>query len=877
MVDGVAGGSIDGLNPNDIESIDVLKDAASAAIYGARAANGVILVTTKRGREGHSEVTYDGYVGWQNLYKIPTILTAQEYMAIQDEARIMDGLDPYNWANYLPTADYQAIMNGTWTGTNWLKEIQNKDALIQNHSVTFSGGGKDNSYSFGLSYTGQDATMGVPNAAPHMDRYNLRINNDYVVKRLGDMEFIKVGETLNYKYTKIKGSFGTGGIYWNGVHNMLVMSPLMRAYNEDGSYYVYDDQLANGYNWDTANSANKNPIAYLDYLMNQNKSNSHYLQASGYIQIQPIKNLKYKSQIGYIFANSDYRSYTPVYSLTSNLITTEDAVNQSQSNSWRWTWENTINYIFDINRSHFDVLVGQSVEKWGYGGGISGAKKGSNYYDFQHAFLSNVTTTPNSVTSLTGYPNTPGALASFFGRINYNYDEKYMASVIMRADGSSVFARGHRWGYFPSFSAGWVMSNENFMENTRSWLDFLKIRASWGQNGNCSIDSFQYLSLISSNNGYGGYVFGDSMDTVSTGSYAYAVINPDLKWETQEQLDLGFDARFFNGRLAVEFDYYNRTTKDWLVTAPILSSVGANAPSVNGGNVNNKGVEFAMHWNDNVGRDFYYGVNFNIAHNKNEVTKIANADGIIHGNTSVLWEGSEECIRIAEVGQPIGYFYGYKSAGIFQTQEQIDNYTGAKLLGDKTAPGDVIWVDVNGDGVIDANDRTKIGDPHPDFTMGFSFNLGWKFLDLSVTTYGAFGQQIMKCYRDFNASPNQNFSSEIFERWHGAGTSNKYPRLSVASSSNWNRVSDIYVEDADYLKIKNVTLGVDIKKIFPKIPFTQLRLYGTVQNLFTFTSYSGMDPEIGFGGEDDGAYAQGIDLGYYPSSRNVLIGLNVKF
>lgn len=505
---------------------------------------------------------------------------------------------------------------------------------------------------------------------------------------------------------------------------------------------------------------------------------------------------------------------------------------------------------------------------------MSGSAIGSNFYDFKHAYLSNVPLTANSVSSLTGKPNGEGSIASFFGRVNYNYQEKYMASVIMRADGSSTFARRHRWGYFPSVSAGWVISNESFMSGIK-WLDFLKLRASWGQNGNCNVSTFQYLSLITSNNGYGGYTFGDSMDLISTGSYAYRLTNPDLTWETQEQLNFGIDARFLNNRLGFEFDWYNKNTRDWLVTAPVLSSFGANAVSVNGGNVKNTGIEVGLHWNDNIGKDFQYGANLTLAHNKNEVTKIANKDGIIHGSGSVLWEGAEECFR-AEVGKPIGYFYGYKSNGIFQNQEQIDNYKGPKLNGDKTQPGDVIWADTDNSGTLDANDRTMIGNPNPDLTMGLSLNASWKAIDFSITTYGAFGQQILKCYRDFSSSPLNNYTAEIFQRWHGEGTSNKFPRLSSASSSNWNRVSDIYIEDGDYLKIKNITVGFDFKKAFKKLPVQQLRLYLTAQNLFTFTGYSGMDPEIGYGGDDYG-WASGIDLGYYPSARTYMIGLNVKF
>lgn len=518
------------------------------------------------------------------------------------------------------------------------------------------------------------------------------------------------------------------------------------------------------------------------------------------------------------------------------------------------------------------MLVGQSVERWGYGESMSASNSELQFNDLEHAYLSNANRTSN-VPKPSGSPSGEGAIASFFGRINYNFKERYMATVIMRADGSSVFAPGNRWGYFPSVSAGWVISNEPFMEGVRG-IDLLKLRASWGQNGNCNVTGNQWIATITTNQGYGGYTFGDSMDVVSSGSYAYKVLNPDLKWETSEQLNIGVDAQFFNSRFKVEFDWYRKLTKDWLVTPPVLMSWGANAPSINGGEVKNSGIELGLHWNDNVGKDFWYGVDLNLAYNRNRITRIDNADGIIHGPGSVFWEGAEECFR-ASVGRPIGYFYGYVSDGIFQNQAEIDAYTGPKLNGDNTAPGDVIWRDVDHSGTIDADDRTMIGDPNPDVTMGFSFNIGWKGIDLGVTTYGAFGHQILKCYRDFTASPLSNFTTDIYARWHGEGTSNTMPRLSSASSSNWNRISTIYMEDGDYLKIKNITVGFDFKKFFPKIPFGQLRVYFSAQNLYTFTGYSGMDPEIGYG--SDYGWASGIDLGYYPSARTYMIGLNIKF
>ena len=873
VIDGVANGSLSALNPNDIESIDVLKDAASAAIYGARAANGVILVTTKKGKAGSSYVSYDAYYGVQNVYKIPTLLTAQEFMDVIDLARANSGLEANNWKNYIGERLYNKVQNG-WTGTNWIKELINKNAPMMSHSVTAAGGSERNTYSMGVSYSNQKSSFGVPSAIPQLSRYNFRLNNDYVVFKKGDLNILTVGETLNYRYSEQQGSFQTSGIYWNALYSAMSRSPLMPAYNDDGSYYLYADQVRDGYNWDTQNNNDYNPIAYLDYTANQNVSKSHYLQASAYVDLQPIKNLHFKSQFGYLMGASSYRSYTPTYCLGRSGTKEEDYVSQSASSYNRWTWDNTASYSFAIDEHQIDLLGGASFEKWGNGESVSAGMYDSEFSDLEHAYLSNVSVSPSSTSSISGSPNSEGSIASFFLRGNWNWKERYMASATVRADGSSVFARGHRWGIFPSVSAGWIMTNEPWMEGVKG-LDFLKLRASWGQNGNCNVNTFEYLKMITLGNGAGqGYNFGDAVSEQSTGAYSSKLTNESLTWEKSEQLDLGFDARFVGGRLAVEFDWYNKVTKDWLVTAPVLYSYGTGAAAINGGNVKNTGVELGIRWNDAIG-DFSYGINVNGSYNKNEVTKIANADGIIHGNSQIPWNSADEIFR-AEVGMPIGYFYGYKTAGVFQTQDEIDAYTGAKLNGSDTMPGDLIFVDTNNDGVIDANDRTMIGDPHPDFTMGLSINLAWKGIDLSVTGFGAFGQQIFKSYRSYTDGSVANFTTDVYQCWTGAGTSNKFPRLTSSSSTNWSMISDIYIEDADYFKVQNVTLGVDIAKFIKNFPLQQLRLYVTAQNLFTFTKYSGMDPEIGYDGGSYG-WAQGIDLGNYPSSRNILFGINLKF
>ena len=452
-----------------------------------------------------------------------------------------------------------------------------------------------------------------------------------------------------------------------------------------------------------------------------------------------------------------------------------------------------------------------------------------------------------------------------------------MATAIIRADGSSNFARGKCWGYFPSVSAGWVISNESWMESTRQWMDFLKVRVSWGQNGNQDIDNFQYLSKVAFDQ-YNVYNFGNTSlgttDTKQPGGYAVNLPNPDVTWETSEQLDFGLDARFLNSRLGVSFDYYIKTTRDWLIQAPILATAGTGAPYINGGNVENRGFELALSWNDHVGQDFTYGINLNLSHNKNKVTRIANSEGIIHGDHDAM--NKMEIYR-AQVGYPIGYFYGHKTAGVFQNQADIDAWreAGNGILQPEPQPGDLKFVDIDHNGTIDDNDKVMIGDPNPDFRLGFGLNMTYKGLDFSITANGAFGQQIFKFYRHGLNSRWDNFTTDIFGRWHGEGTSNKLPRLTETSNVNWQKISDIYVENGDYLKIQSITLGYDFKKLFPGMPLQQARIYVQAQNLLTITGYSGLDPEVGYGMDED--WVSGIDFGSYPQARTILVGVNLKF
>lgn len=880
VIDGIAGGDINSLNPSDIESVDVLKDAASAAIYGARAANGVILVTTKQGKQGKVQLSYDGYVGWQKVSKYPDLLNAKQYMEIQDRMQVNDGKSAYDWKSLLPSSIYNSVMDGSWEGTDWVREMANEGAMTQNHSINLTGGSETSKFALGFSYMNQDGIFGNP-VDPNYERYTARVNSEHVLLKVKDFDAIKIGENLTYTFSDKENMPAIGDIYGNDIHNALIANPLLPMYNSKGEYYDQDSKEADGWLFD---GTAYNPVAMMALSdRGNNRTKDYNLQGNLFLEVQPIKNLKWRSVFGYKMSSNSYRSYAGVYRLSSQTQRTTDRVTQNMSSMHQYTWENTISYSTKIDDAHqIDAVIGQSIEKWGLGEYVSVAADNSIFPGrFDYAWIDN--TKPNALNNVTinGRPvtgPTEGGLASFFGRVNYNFKEKYMASVVMRADGSSNFKRGHRWGYFPSVSAGWVITNEDFMENVRdNWqLDFLKIRGSWGQNGNASIDNFQYLSTIASNYG-NNYYFGTDKLTPSTGAYPDILPNEDVTWETSEQLDFGFDARMLNSRLGIAFDWYKKTTKDWLVAAPIPALYGTGAPYINGGDVQNKGVEIALNWNDQIG-DFSYGVAFNIGTNKNEVTRIANTEGIIHGPANVLSQGTSEMFR-AEVGYPIGYFWGFKTNGVFQNQAEIDAYkaAGKGIYQENPQPGDLIFADTDGNGVVNDDDKTMIGDPNPNVTSGLTLTLGYKGFDFAVTAYGAFGQQVAKSYRSFADSPYNNFTTDIYGAWNGEGTSNKLPRLTNGSNPNWQQISDIYIENADYVKISNITLGYDFKKLFPEMPLSQARLYVTAQNLFTITGYSGMDPEVGYSGNDSYSWGSGVDLGFYPSPKTFLVGVNLKF
>ena len=827
VIDGVAGGNLDGINPADIESIDILKDAASAAIYGARAANGVILVTTKQGKEGKIEISYNGAMGWSNAYKRPQLLNAQQFMTIMDENNFNEKGSKLNWASMVPENILKKVNDG-WEGTDWWDVFKNKNAQQQNHSVTLTGGTDRSKFAMSYTYTGNEGIMGA-DMASFYKRHTIRVNSDHVLLKAKDFDAITIGENISIGYNK-SHDLAEDGMYWSYIHSLLQTSPLMPQYDDKGKIYNYQDYdgtLTNGKGWYPALFSNPWENLSKGGFNSLAESRNINASATAFMTIQPIKGLKFRSQFNYNWGSGAYRNYgEPRTPAEGAAIVKNYSVNQSAWLNSNYSIENTLTYDLPVISGHkISAMVGQTYQSTAWSTNVGGSnsveygKQLATLKGWDSAWLDNVKLVNATDASLTGSPNDEEYLASWFGRVTWDWNETYMATVTMRYDGSSIFTDGKRWGTFPSVSVGWVMSNEKFMQSTQSWLDFFKIRASWGQNGNCSIDKYQYLATIalSGPNNDSGYKFGSDMatsvsGTPTVGAYSDIVPNPDLTWETSEQLDFGFDARFLNSRLGLNFDWYKKTTKDWLITGPQIAIYGTNPAAINGGDVENTGIELALTWNDRIGKDFSYNVGVNFATNKNEVTRIANENHYINGPGGVLSQGTEYIYR-AEEGKPIGYFYGMSYSGIWQNQAQIDAANAqsieryknahpdmsaedlAKFKGtwDGAQPGDCIWDDYNGDGVITyaegaTCDRHEIGNPNPDVMLGINLGLNWKGFDFAVNGAGAFGMQIMRSYRSFGDAPYQNYDTTVLNRWHGEGTSNDQPRLSNSGTGQNNTI-----------------------------------------------------------------------------------------
>lgn len=840
VVDGVVvDNGIGYLDPSAIERIDVLKDASASSIYGARAANGVILVTTKKGKDGKMNIALNSYTGFQQVAKRLDLMNTREYTTIMNEARVNSGQTPlYNAAQ----------VNGPTT--DWQDQLFNDGAIKQNHSLLITGGDKKSTIATGLSYYGQDGMIGGANNQSSYDRITFSVNSTSQVIE----NYLKVGENFTFSNTKSRG-VADKGIYGNGIRSFLNAAPTDAVYDENGDF------ARSNISADVSN-----PVGSL-YYNNFNESKNNRFVGNLFAELKILKDLTFRTSFGVDMTDSNYRAFRPVYALSSSDNNVVSSVTQSGTKSLGWIFENTLQYKFILGQSHnFDLLAGTSAKK-NTADYMEAQGRNLIFDDFAHAYLDN---SKDPTSNVVKGDRKDYAIQSYFGRLLYDYDNKYLLSATVRRDGSSEFGPNNKYAVFPSFSAGWNLDRETFFKENKV-LNTFKLRGSWGQNGNDQFSRrFAYMSVVNSTNK--GYHFGTGDETILVGSSPDQLSERNLKWETSEQLDLGFDATLFSN-FTVTFDYYDKKTKDWLVLASIPTYAGASAPYINGGDVSNKGYEVALGYRKSFG-SWNFGINANISHNENKVLRIANNEGIIHGETNLLFQGLDEMNRV-EVGKPMGYFWGLKTAGIFQNAAEV-----AAGVQPNAAPGDVRFVDLNGDGKIDANDKTEVGNPNPDYTYGVNFDLSYKAFDLSVNTYGTAGGQNVFGVHDYTRAYTNN-TTETLNRWTSEGTSNRIPRVTYGSDANGNytKFSDLYVQDSDFFRIKNVTFGCDLTKLTDKLAFfSKFRLYVAANNLYTFTKYKGMDPEIGFGNVNVGQeWARGIDVGYYPQPRTYMMGLNVNF
>lgn len=846
IVDGMAVGDIEYLNPADIESIEVLKDAASSAIYGARGGNGVVLVTTKKGSEGRTSVTANYSYGIQNLARKVDVLNAKEYCIIQNEAA-------RNGGQPLPFSEAQIAQYNQ--GTDWQEAVLNRNAPTMQAQVSISGGDQKSSFLTSASYFSQDGILAKGKS--NFERFTVNLNADR--KFFGD--HLTIGE--NVSLSKVNRESIT--------QNSLTAGPLVGALNMDPLTPVYDskneDPLYGGFGSSKYVSQEVvNPAARIYY--SNGRSNYFKLIGSFFAELKLFNDFKYRFSLGTERTWNVSYGYTPLYKLNSTTgNTTANGASQSMENSWSMSYENVLSWGHIYGVHNVSALLGTSyIDRSATF--MSGNRNDLIIDDPEYAWLSMATA---ATAGVSGGMRNPSRLLSYFGRFNYSYDDRYMMTFTLRRDGSSRFGSNNRFGTFPSVSAGWNLSNEKFLSDVK-WLNSLKLRASWGRNGNENIGDFQYMSTIST---YGlGYAFGSQLDgqAISTGAAPTKVLSPDLKWETIEQTNIGLDFTILNS-ISINLDYYRKNTKDLLLTSPTPLFLGNTFPTLNAGSVRNEGFEAFISFKKNINK-LNITLSGNMAYNKNEVTYVGTYTGFVAGT---VVQGLSGAVTRMEKGYPMAYFWGYKTLGIFQNQDEVNAYVhvnedGSKnLIQPNAKPGDFQFKDTNNDGLIDDDDRQNLGNPYPDVTYGINLNLEYRGFDLTVNTSGTIGNKIFSVLRRMDL-PMSNYQSWVLDRWHGEGTSNSIPRVTTNDpNQSWSKPSDFHVKDGSYFRVRNIMLGYTTR-LLKNYYVQSLRVYASVNNLFTFTKYGGFDPEIG-----GGVLSTGVDTGVYPHPRTVSFGINVTF
>ncbi len=838
IVDGVPVEGIDFLNPNDIESMNVLKDAASAAIYGSRGANGVVLITTKGGKKNQEgRISYDAYYGVQSPWRMLNLLDAREYAILSNEAHIAAGQQP------LPEfSDPDALGEGT----DWLDAIF-QDAPIMSHQLTLAGGSERSTYTISGNYFTQDGIVGGEKSG--FERITFRLNGTHDVK-----DWLTVGAKVGI--TNLQRSFlPENNEFTTPLVRALNMDPVTPVRKSDGTfaYSVYSDTDI------------VNPVNAIENTFDDWTSNRLVGAVFGELKIMEGLTLRSTYSTDVTFARRDI--FRPRFDLSidpnvgdapageRNLINSVAL----EQNEWKnWQWENVLTYNRLFGQQHnVTVTLGTTAlqNRQDFSGG-SNTNLPTN--DPDDAFISNTIDPIESQGAYAGAEES--ALFSVFGRVNYELANKYLFTGTLRADGSSRFGANNRFGYFPSFSAGWKISEENFFQFDP--ISVLKLRASWGQNGNDRIGNYTFTTVVLAGQNY---TFG-SEEIITNGSVPLTAANPDLRWETVTQSNVGLDVELYDGKFNLITDYYIKETTDMLYAAPIPLVAGTDAPVRNIGSVRNEGFELSLQYR-NFESAFTYSIGGNIAFVANEVVSLGEGgDPISTGRV----QSANAFASRTEVGHPIASFYGYVTDGIFQTQEEVAEHA---FQTENTAPGDIRFVDLNNDGVIDLNDQTFIGDPTPDFTYGFTADFGYKNFDLSLFVQGVQGNEI------YNSTVRYDFTyvnrpESVLNRWTGPGTSDFEPRVNLNDPNQNARVSDRFVEDGSFVRLKNIQLGYSLPaNLLQRFGLQKFRVYVSAQNLLTITDYSGLDPEIGA----FNALEIGLDRGFYPQARTFLGGVNVSF
>ncbi len=856
VVDGVVvdAGGIGYLNQSDIESIEVLKDAASSAIYGTRAATGVILVTTKKGVAGKMSVNYNGFYGTSQPAKILNLLNATQYATLLNERSVAGG-------GNIVFPDLGAL----GVGTDWQKAIFNNSARRYSHELSLSGGNdKSNFYvSFGI----QDQEGIVASDISNFNQKNIRLNSTHKISRI-----FTFGQTLGYTHQKQLGIGNTNSEFGGPLSSAINLDPVTQLVVTDPALanaapYSVNPVIrdANGNPYGISSIVGQemtNPLAYME-TRKGNYGWSDNFVGNAYLQAQITKKLVARSTVGAKLAYWGDQGYNPVFYLSATNQLLKNNVYKNNSSVFNWNIENTLNYSDKIGDHTFNLLLGQAVYVDNNGGSSNVTLYDlpiSSYEDASFNF--NIPDATNRVGGASDF--VLHKVTSLFTRLNYNYKEKYLFTGIYRRDGSSRFGANNKYGVFPSFSLGWVVSKEDFWK-TNDVVDQLKIRAGYGVVGNDAIRDFGYLATVG---GGFNYTVGNS-GKITTGYAPASLDNPDLRWEETSQTNIGVDAKLFKA-VSLTIEYYKKKTSGILRPVTIPGYVGvSSSPVGNIADMENRGFEVELGYNKKFG-ELNFSANGNVAYLKNEVTYVASDANYITGDASFQSMGS---VTRTQAGESYNSFYGYQTAGIFQTQAEVNAYTNSTggLIQPSALPGDFRWVDNNGDGKITDLDKAFLGNSIPKYTFGLTLNFEYKSFDMMAFLSGAAGNKVFQGLRRLDIS-NANWQTDAMTRWTGEGTSNDYPRLTSSDlNSNFAYMSNFYLEKGDYLRLKVFQLGYTLPTdLVNKIDASKVRFYLSAENLFTMTKYTGYDPEIGGG-------VFGIDKGVYPQARSFMLGVQLQF